>query len=162
MTVNVDVTHESCPGEEDGIIATEVTGGQAPYVYNWSNGDSTAVIENLAVGDYTLTVSDDDDCIVTLIIPIENEGGDCIHIPTAISPNGDGANETWVIGGLEDHPNATVEIYNRWGSLLFSSNDYQNDWDGTYNGENVSAGVYYYVIKLDEETTYTGSITVIR
>lgn len=162
MTVNVEVTHESCPGEEDGIIATVVTGGQAPYDYNWSNGDSTSVIENLAVGDYTLILSDDDDCIVTLIIPIENEGGDCIHIPTAISPNGDGANETWVIGGIEDHPNTMVEIYNRWGSLLFSSNDYQNDWDGTYQGENVSAGVYYYVITIDEETTYTGSITVIR
>ncbi len=162
MTVNVEVTHESCPGEEDGIISTQVAGGQAPYAYSWSNGDSTAVIENLAVGDYTLTVSDADECIVTLIIPIENEGGDCIHIPTAISPNGDGANDTWVIGGLDDYPEATVEVYNRWGSLLFSSNDYQNDWDATYGGENISAGVYYYVITLDEETTYTGSITVIR
>lgn len=162
MTVNVDVTHESCPDEQDGIIAASVSGGQPPYEYLWSNGETTAVIENLAVGDYTLTVSDDDDCIVTLIIPIENEGGDCIHIPTAISPNADGANDTWVIGGLEDYPDAVVEIYNRWGSLLFSSNDYQNDWNGTYEGENVSAGVYYYVIKLDEDTTYTGSITVIR
>lgn len=162
MVVNVDVTHESCPGEEDGIIATSVTGGQTPYAYSWSNGDSTAVIENLSVGDYTLTVSDADACIVTLIIPIENEGGDCIHIPTAISPNGDGANDTWVIGGLEEYPEAIVEIYNRWGSLLYSTNNYQNDWDGTYEGENVSAGVYYYVIKITEETSYTGSITVIR
>lgn len=120
------------------------------------------MVENLGVGDYTLTVSDDQDCIVTLIIPIENEGGDCIHIPTAISPNADGSNDTWVIGGLEDHPNAVVEIYNRWGSLLFSSNDYQNDWNGTYNGDNVSAGVYYYVITISEDVTYTGSITVIR
>lgn len=162
MTVNVDVTHESCPEEEDGLIVTAVTGGQTPYAYSWSNGDSTAMIENLSVGDYTLTVSDADECIVTLIIPIENEGGDCIHIPTAISPNSDGANDTWVIGGLEDYPDALVEVYNRWGSLLFSSDDYQHDWDGTYEGSNVSAGVYYYVISIDEETTYTGSITVIR
>lgn len=162
MIVNVDVTHESCPGEEDGIIATSVTGGQTPYAYSWSNGDSTAVIENLSVGDYTLTVSDADACIVTLIIPIENEGGDCIHIPTAISPNGDGANDTWVIGGLEDYPEAVIEIYNRWGSLLYTASNYQNDWDGTYEGENVSAGVYYYVIKLNEDISYTGSITVIR
>ncbi|MCB9187811.1 MAG: gliding motility-associated C-terminal domain-containing protein [Flavobacteriales bacterium] len=162
MVVNVDVTHESCPNEQDGIIATSVTGGQPPYDYIWSNGSTTAVIENLGVGNYTLTVSDDDNCIVSLIIPIENEGGDCIHIPTAISPNADGSNDTWVIGGLSDYPEAVVEIYNRWGSLLYSSSDYQNDWDGTYNGDNVSAGVYYYVIKLNDDITYTGSLTVIR
>lgn len=162
MTVNVEVTHESCPDEEDGSIATTVSGGQPPYAYSWSNGDSTAMIENLAVGDYILEVSDADACIVTLIIPIENEGGDCIEIPTAISPNADGANDTWIISGLQDYPDAVIEIYNRWGSLLYSSNNYQNDWDGTYDGENVPAGVYYYVIKINDDKTYTGSLTVIR
>lgn len=162
MLVNVEVVHESCPGEADGSITTEVTGGTAPYDYVWSNGDTTSIVTNLSVGSYTLNVSDAHDCVVSLIIPIENENGDCIEIPTAISPNGDGANDTWIISGLEDYPDATVEIYNRWGSLLFSSKDYQNDWDATYNGENISAGVYYYVITIDEDTTYTGSITVIR
>ncbi|MCB9198099.1 MAG: gliding motility-associated C-terminal domain-containing protein [Flavobacteriales bacterium] len=162
MVVNVDVTHETCPGENDGVISTTVTGGASPYTYAWSNGESTSIVTNLTAGQYTVSVSDANDCVVSLIIPIETENGNCIEIPTAISPNSDGANDVWIISGLEDYPEAKVEIFNRWGSLLFSSNDYQNDWDGTFNGENVSAGVYYYVITIDEDTTYTGSITVIR
>jgi gliding motility-associated-like protein len=162
MVVNLEVIHESCPEQSDGSIATAITGGQPPYQYNWSTGDTTDILAGLPVGSYTLTVADALNCAVILVIPIENEGGECIKIPTAISPNADGSNDTWVIDGIANYPDAVVEIYNRWGGLIISSNDYQNDWDGTFNGEHVAAGVYYFVVTIDEETTYTGSLTVIR
>ncbi len=162
LVVTVDVVHESCTDMADGSIATSVSGGTPPYAYNWDTGDSTGVIVGLTASEYTLVVTDDDGCGVTMLIPILTENIDCIVIPTAISPNMDGANDVWVIQGLDIYPDAQVEIYNRWGGLLYSTNDYQNDWDGTYEGKDLPAGVYYFVVTVSEDQSYTGSITVLR
>tara|TARA_R110002049_G_scaffold272291_1_gene449775 strand:- start:7112 stop:13801 length:6690 start_codon:yes stop_codon:yes gene_type:complete len=66
----------------------------------------------------------------------------------AITPNGDGINDTWIIRGIENHPNAVVSVYNRYGHEVFKAIDYQNDWSGRYSSrsENLPAGSYYYVI----------------
>ena len=71
-----------------------------------------------------------------------------IDIPNAISPNGDGINDTWII----PISNAKVSIYNRSGSLIFSSNNYQNNFSGIGIAETV-----YYTIN----DNYSGSITII-
>ena len=162
LVVTVEVVHESCLESNDGSIETAVTGGLNPYSYIWSNGDTTEIASLLTAGNYYLTVGDADGCSVTLLVPIETLGENCISIPTAISPNADGANDTWVITGLEDYPENVVEIYNRWGSLLYSAADYQNDWSGTYNEGNVPAGVYYFIVKISEDEVYTGSLTILR
>jgi len=162
LVVTVDVIHESCLESFDGSIETAVTGGLNPYSYLWSNGDTTEIASLLTEGNYYLTVGDANGCSVTLLVPIETLGENCISIPTAISPNGDGANDVWNITGLQDYPEAIVEIYNRWGSLMYSATDYQNDWEGTYNGENVPAGVYYFIVKISDDEVYTGSLTVLR
>jgi len=87
-----------------------------------------------------------------------------IVFPDGITPNGDGYNDVWVIDFIEEFPNNTVEIYNRWGELLFHEDGYKQDWDGTYNGKNLPIGTYYYVIDLksDMTTPYTGPITILR
>ncbi|MCB0401386.1 MAG: gliding motility-associated C-terminal domain-containing protein [Flavobacteriales bacterium] len=87
-----------------------------------------------------------------------------VKFPDGISPNGDGKNDVWIIDFIEQFPNNVVEIYNRWGELLFHADGYQQDWDGTYNGEPLPVGTYYYVIELNEEgyEPYTGPITVLR
>jgi gliding motility-associated-like protein len=73
-------------------------------------------------------------------------------------------NDTWVIDYIDQYPNHVVEIYNRWGELLYRSTAYKNDWDGTYNGENLPVGTYYYVIELNDGKTkpFTGPLTVLR
>jgi gliding motility-associated-like protein len=58
-----------------------------------------------------------------------------------------------------------VEVYNRWGELLFTSTGYAVPWDGRYNGGLVPVGTYYYAIELNDERfpePYTGPLTVIR
>lgn len=162
LIVTVDVINESCPEQYDGSISTNVESGTSPYFYNWNTGDTAKVMENLTAGNYILTVKDANNCESIILIPIEVLGENCIEIPTAISPNNDGANDAWVINGLDDYPDANVEIYNRWGSLIFSTNEYHNDWDGTYNGKIIPAGVYYFVITISEDEVYTGSLTVLR
>jgi gliding motility-associated-like protein len=75
-----------------------------------------------------------------------------INVSQAITPDGDGINDTWFINNIQNYPNNSVKVYNRWGDLIFSKRNYQNDWNGSYanNGNNIpDASSYYYQIDLD-------------
>jgi gliding motility-associated-like protein len=67
----------------------------------------------------------------------------------AMTPNGDGINDTWRVVDIEDHPNSLVIIYNRWGKEVYRKSSYKNDWDGRYNGDMLPEGSYYFQIYLD-------------
>ena len=86
--------------------------------------------------------------------------------PTKLfSPNGDGQNDTWYIGDIDKYPEANLTIYNRWGSMVYESQGYNNDWRGTSkSGQDLPMATYYYVIELsgDNNNTVTGSVTIIR
>ncbi|NND77795.1 MAG: T9SS type B sorting domain-containing protein, partial [Flavobacteriales bacterium] len=73
-----------------------------------------------------------------------------VDIPNTITPNDDGYNDSWVLDGSLNFPNMEVEIYNRWGEKLFRSVGYSQPWDGTYEGNNVPIGTYYYIIRLND------------
>ena len=83
-----------------------------------------------------------------------------------ISPNGDGINDIWEIPNIEKFPDALVEVYNRWGELIFSATNYAgNKWDGKYKGKDLPVGTYYYVINLNSDLhkdPITGPITILR
>jgi gliding motility-associated-like protein len=79
------------------------------------------------------------------------------RIPTIqklLTPNGDGLNDKFEIDGLGVFPNSQLSIFARSGQLVYSSNNYNNDWDGRFttskwsNNQFVSPGVYYYVLNL--------------
>ena len=72
-----------------------------------------------------------------------------ITIPNALTPNGDGANETFVIINIEFYPKSILKIFNRWGSLVYEKEGYLNDWGGTHNGKLLPTGTYYYVLNLN-------------
>jgi gliding motility-associated-like protein len=79
-----------------------------------------------------------------------------LNVSQAITPNGDGINDTWVIYNIENHPGSTVRVFNRWGKEVFYSKDYKNDWDGHYRDykENLpSSGSYFYQIDLGGDGT---------
>lgn len=87
-------------------------------------------------------------------------------IPNVISPNGDDKNDVWKLEFISIlFPDATVEIYNQWGQLLFNSTGYDVPWDGTYEGTLVPDGNYYYVITLNanlETDIYKGALLVLK
>ena len=84
-------------------------------------------------------------------------------IPNTFTPNGDGINDTWIINNMEFFPNATVNIFNRWGQHLFSAIGYPIPWDGTHNGKALPSGTYYYVIDLKNgEKVIAGPLEIIR
>ncbi len=101
--------------------------------------------------------TDTSDVLITVVPEID--------IPSGFTPNGDGWNDTWVISLITLFPDCEVEIYNRWGELLFRSVGYGQPWDGRYKGGFVPVGTYYYVIELNDPKfpePYTGPLTVIR
>ena len=79
-----------------------------------------------------------------------------VLVSEAFTPDGDGINDTWVIYELDKYPNSTVRVYNRWGHLVFSANDYQNDWDGHFKNNSTAlpqSGSYYYQIDFRTDGT---------
>jgi len=86
-----------------------------------------------------------------------------VEVPNAFSPNGDGIHDTWEIKNLKDYPNVSIEVFNRYGQKVYSSNRYPTDWDGRVNGKPIPVGVYYYIIDFKGNyPTLTGSLTIIR
>ena len=71
-----------------------------------------------------------------------------VKVPNTFTPNGDGYNDTWDIELLKNFTEASVEVYNTAGSLVYKSNGYSQPWDGKRNGQVVPAGTYYYTIDL--------------
>jgi gliding motility-associated-like protein len=109
--------------------------------------------------DYTAS-AEIDNCIFTdnvtvFILPK-------ITTSNAFSPNGDGINDTWFIGGIDLWPNAQIFIYSRWGNKVFQATNYENNWDG----DDLPAATYYYVIELNpvdfDAEPITGSVTIVR
>lgn len=86
-----------------------------------------------------------------------------LTIPNTITPNGDGINDTWAISGLENFPNALVQVFNRYGAKVFESIGPSRLFDGNNNGQRLPAGVYYYVISLSKGCDLlSGDITILR
>ncbi len=85
-------------------------------------------------------------------------------IPTMITPNFDGLNDLFVINYLDKvYPDCEVTIFNRWGSVVFNSIGYERPWDGTYKGEKLPMGTYFYNINLKDNSgkEFHGPISII-
>ncbi len=89
-----------------------------------------------------------------------------IDVPSGFTPNGDGMNDVWNIANAGLYPSMTVEIYNRWGEMLYRADrGYTRPWDGTFNGNPLPIGTYYYVIEIREsnfEANVNGPVTILR
>ncbi|HNW52073.1 MAG TPA: Ig-like domain-containing protein [Prolixibacteraceae bacterium] len=78
-----------------------------------------------------------------------------LSFPQLFSPNGDGKNDTYVIGGIESYPDNQFTIYNRWGNKVYEKSGYRNDWNGWANvkfvigSKELPVGVYYYIFKYN-------------
>jgi gliding motility-associated-like protein len=79
-----------------------------------------------------------------------------------LTPNGDGYNDTWRIEILNSIRPARVTIYSRSGLKVFESTNYNNDWNGTHNGNPLPEGSYFYLIEGPRGETFRGTITLLR
>jgi gliding motility-associated-like protein len=148
--VYYDDFNVSYAGAQDGSIEVNVTGGSGSFSYSWSNGSTAEDLSGLSGGDYTLTVSDQQGCSVITTINVNEPG--LVKLPNGFTPNGDGFNDFYVITGIQGYEGNQINIFNRWGSLVYSAKEYQNNWDGTSNDGNLLPdGTYFIVVNLNKE-----------
>lgn len=81
-----------------------------------------------------------------------------------LTPNGDGKNDFWIVAELQQmYPKNQVTVYDKAGKVVFQKSNYQNDWDGTYNGATLNTGTYYYHINIGNDLKpIKGTITILR
>jgi gliding motility-associated-like protein len=165
--VEIEATTEntSCPDESDGSISITITGGTAPYTILWDDGGSGATRNDIPAGTYPVVVTDSRGCAGAETVTVGSNGGTgCLEMPTIITPNDDGFNDTWIIRNIDLFPNAELFIYNRWGELVFhTKNILENPWDGKSDGKLLPTDSYHYIIYLDGESKKrSGVISIIR
>jgi gliding motility-associated-like protein len=86
-----------------------------------------------------------------------------VFVPTGFSPDGDGVNDRYVVQGLEELGTASFTVFDRWGGLVYQSDDYRNDWDGKgKDGRPLMDGTYFGILKVGGENLWNGSITIKR
>ncbi|MBT8204955.1 MAG: gliding motility-associated C-terminal domain-containing protein, partial [Eudoraea sp.] len=79
------------------------------------------------------------------------------------SPNNDGINDLLTINCIEDYPQLSIEIYDRYGNQVFAASPYNNDWDGTGKNGQLPKGTYFYILDLGDDTEVRkGWIQIIR
>ena len=85
-----------------------------------------------------------------------------VTVCNGFSPNNDGLNDYLTVKGLDTYPNHRLQVFNRWGNLVLDAVDYQNDWNGSWNGVNIPDGTYFYVIDTGEGDRLSGYILIQR
>lgn len=145
--------------------------------YSWSpeskvsnpSANSTEAFPDSSVNIFTVTgYSENYLCSATDTIIVRIEF--IVNPWNSFSPNGDGSYDYWIIENIQDYPNALVEIYNRWGNLVWESRGYDNSnkaWRGENfrNGKLLPVATYYYVIYPNGNAVkepLTGHVTIVK
>ncbi|MEN0006072.1 MAG: gliding motility-associated C-terminal domain-containing protein [Bacteroidota bacterium] len=130
-----------CPGEPIVLDASAFT--EADYL--WQDGTTNPIYQVREAGVYSVTVSNNCEVIVDEVEIFECEVCD-VFVPNAFSPNDDGFNDRF--GPLTDCPlfDFNMKIFDRWGALLYETDNPDDHWDGKQGGSTLGTGVYVWVI----------------
>lgn len=173
LNTNEEIELTATAEDSDGSIAlveffvgTDKIGEDAtsPYVGSWTPS---------APGSYSVTaVATDNTGAKTVSNAIQfevfegaepSEAADVYSgIPRFFSPNGDGVGDTWTWSNDPRLANASVEVRNRAGEVVYQSNAYNNAWDGTSGGKALQDGDYFYVARLTNGNVLRASLRIIR
>jgi gliding motility-associated-like protein len=134
-----------------------------PAIYLSNSRILTPAVTPPANQRYYLTVTGGGNCSAfdSVLVKVYNQ----INVPNAFSPNGDGIHDQWVIPYLADYPFSIIDVFDRWGQLVYHANAGNTmSWDGTLNGKPLPAGAYYYIVqpRANGYGKITGSVMLIR
>lgn len=132
------------------------------YMINETSITPTVITDDSFIREnYTLSLENDNckeeaSTTITVLWPIA--------VPTGFTPNNDGINDTWEIDYLQLYPDATVTVFNRYGSIVYEGKGADNYWNGTRNGQPLPVGSYYFVIEINEPKVQklNGIVTIVR
>lgn len=131
----------------NGTVTFNAVTGVATYTPN-AGFSGTDVFTYAICHTAVTTICDQATVTITVVPTVE-----CIvKVYKVITPNGDGKNDYFKINGLDCGTNNinTLQVFNRWGNKVFESDNYSpaTFWDGTYNGNSVPDGTYFYILKV--------------
>lgn len=174
VTVSPAVVANAGPNQtisSGGFVTLQGSGSTGTYLWAPPAGLSatnilTPVASPLTTTTYILKVTSAQNCsaisnVTVTVVP------ECLKPMNAITPNGDGVNDRWLVNSGGCTNRVKVNIYNRYGNRVYSSTDYKNDWQGTYKNKPVPDGTYYFVLEYTLPGSATpvmtrGDVTVIR
>ena len=164
IAVNLGPDTSICPGQSLLIDA-----GKNYASYQWiPGGQSSHFIIVTQPGTYSINVIDTNGCKASTSIWVSDFCPSDMYIPNAFTPDGNNMNNRF-LAYCENVQYFRLSIYNRWGQLIFESEDISQGWDGTYNGNPAPQGIYIYRVDYNlydyselQKHTKTGSVTLIR
>lgn len=156
------------PAIEQGESIQLMASGALTYVWdpisglddpNISNPMASPIVTTL----YTILGIDANNCNGTGQVTVTVTIPEPVLIPQLMfSPNGDGTNDYWMIENIQDCVDCTLTIFDRSGIKVFEMVNYDQSWDGRFNGQNLVEDVYYFVVSKGSDKVKSGSITLIR
>ncbi|HEU4716684.1 MAG TPA: choice-of-anchor L domain-containing protein [Bacteroidia bacterium] len=154
-----------CNGDA-ALMTASPSGGSQPYTITWGTlagadsvpNPSGTINQFTPGGNGTFVVSARDGCgnIANDTITVTLQ--ECAIVPPNVfTPNGDGTNDNLVFHGLDKFPGSSLYVYDRWGTKVYESSDYQNDW----NGGGLHDGTYFYILNVAGDKSLTGFVTLL-
>ncbi len=160
--LTVDLGRDTTFCFEDSIVLNANT--IFASTFQWQDGSTEPYFIVKESGNYALTVSDgcttEEDQIFIRMKSCCN-----VFVPNVFSPNFDGANDEFKTFSNCTLPVFDLQVFNRWGAIVFQSNEQSNTWDGTINGQKGQEGVYVWVLRYNdglEDQVLAGDVTLIR
>ena len=146
--------------------------GTGSLVYEWTPGNGLNFVNvpnpTYSGSDsitFTLKATDTYGCADSAKVSVYVFIPDNVQLPTVITPNGDGYNDIWKLNAKIDLDGSHLVIFDRWGQVVYETENYANNWGGTYKstGQLLPDGTYYYVLKVPAQHNhvYEGPINII-
>ena len=150
----VDSSPSIC-GLASGYVEVEASGGLGGYEYHWEV-QTGGRLDGIDAGVYEVEVSDSLGCRVFESFEISCAMELPILVNQLITPNADGFNDRLIIEDLHLYPGHTLQVFNRWGGIVYEAALYQNDWEGTWEagqggGQPLPSATYYFLFDTGVE-----------
>lgn len=129
--------------------------------YLWNTGETSKNLLIEEEGDYSIEILDYNNCIQRDTINIRNQCELKMFSPNIFSPNQDNIEDTWK-PEFDIYPiDYNLNIYDKWGNLVFRTTDPNQSWDGQFRSKNVEGGIYIFQVTADTQK-FNGDILVVR
>ena len=144
---NLGIDTFICPGNESIVL----NAGQF-LTYFWQDSSTQQHFTVVDSGTFWVLVTDSNGCKTSDTIHVAQKCNNKLVVPSGFTPNGDGKNDVFKPLSIDAPVKFTMHVYNRWGELVFESNNITNGWDGDFKGKPQPSGTFIYYIQY----TFTG------
>lgn len=167
-----DRVNSNCGKADGNITIRQPSVENVTFALDQAAPTSSRAFHNLSAGNYHIIARNEQGCTSEITVEIQNNCYGHVQFPTAISPNGDAVNDSFVAFFGEEKLNIVrFSVFNRWGTLIFNKEAFELKsgevlWDGTVDERNSDTGVYAYLLEVSlanrDTYTYNGYVQIMR